>query len=114
MEDNINYEKKADAYRPEMLPEELLILDSINAELKENKYSISWKTDNELLNIKDGFDLYGAEWKALFWKDIKTFSDKEVWEKFYKLKFDLEKRYQQPHPNYWWLLHRPWTCFYAR
>lgn len=96
MEDNINYEKKVDAYRPEMLPEELLILDSINAELKENKYSISWKTDNELLNITDGFDPYGAESKLLFWKDIKTFSDKEVWEKFYKLKFDLEKRYQQP------------------
>ena len=41
MEDNINYEKKVDAYRADMLPEELLILDSINAELKINKYSIS-------------------------------------------------------------------------
>lgn len=96
MEDTINYEKKVDAYRADMLPEELLILDSINAELKINKYSISWKTDNELLSIPDGFDLYGAEWKALFWNDIKTFSNKEVWEKFYKLKFDIEKRYLLP------------------
>ena len=93
MEGDINYEKKLDCYRDGLLPDETVILDSINAELKKNVFSDSWKKDMDLLKIKEGFDFYGQEWQSLFSKDIKTFWDKEVREKFYKLKYDINKRF---------------------
>lgn len=96
MEGENNYEKKVDAYRDGLLPDEINILDSINAELKKNILSETGKTDTNLLNIKDNFDLYGQEWKALFSKDIQTFWDKEVWEKFHKFRYDIEKRGMTP------------------
>jgi hypothetical protein len=60
MEGEANYEKKVDAYRDGLLPDEITILDSINAELKKNIFSETGKTDTNLLNIKANFDLYGA------------------------------------------------------
>jgi len=92
MPESINHEKQIEFYEPNLTADEKLLYDSINDTLKTNTFSGNWEKDINLLSFDEDFDIHSEEWEELFSNDIHYFEDKEVWQQFYKLKYDLEKR----------------------